>query len=147
MTTKAQRAEAEAAVATLREMLHPGDTVHTILRHVSASGMLRHVDVMQFSAGQGGQKQVHQRYLSYLTAKALGYKLSDSHGSQGAIKVAGAGMDMGFALVYNLSSTLFPDGFECIGERCPSNDHSNGDRDYAPHHHNNGGYALLQRWL
>ncbi len=30
---------------------------------------------------------------------------------------------------------------------CPSNDHSNGDRDYSPHHHSSGGYALSQRWL
>lgn len=31
--------------------------------------------------------------------------------------------------------------------RCHSNDHSNGDRDYSPHHHSSGGYALAQRWL
>ncbi len=23
----------------------------------------------------------------------------------------------------------------------------NGDRDYTPHHHNSGGYALIHRWL
>lgn len=37
--------------------------------------------------------------------------------------------------------------FECIGHGCPSNDHCNGDRDYTPHHHNSGGYALKHRWL
>ena len=54
---------------------------------------------------------------------------------------------MGFAVIYELSQALFPKGFECIGEKCPSNDHSNGDRDYTPHHHNSGGYALKHRWM
>jgi hypothetical protein len=82
-------------------------------------------------------------------------------------------MDMGFHLVYTLSYALYPQGFGCVGERCPSNDHSNGDRDYTPHGcydengaledrepgpgelrdgcrrhwHRDGGYALTQRWL
>lgn len=76
-------------------------------------------------------------------------------------------MDMGFWAVYQLSYGLFKGGFGCIGEGCPSNDHSNGDRDYTPHMseadrmgadgelcnchkdhmHNDGGYALKQRWL
>jgi hypothetical protein len=34
-------------------------------------------------------------------------------------------MDMGFALVSNLSATLYRDGFDCTGEHCSSNDHSN----------------------
>src|SRR5712692_6873174 len=76
-------------------------------------------------------------------AAVVGYSLAQYEG----IKVSGAGMDMGFHLVYSLSYDLYPDGFECIGERCPSNDHSNGDRDYSPHHHKDGGYALLQRWI
>lgn len=32
-----------------------------------------------------------------------------------------------------ISRVLYPQGFGCIGEGCPSNDHSNGDRDYTPH--------------
>ena len=43
-------------------------------------------------------------------------------------------MDMGFALVYGLSRTLYRDGHKCLGDkgktRCPSNDHSN---DYGAH--------------
>jgi len=62
-------------------------------------------------------------------------------------KASGCGMDMGFALVYDLSRILFKEGFECIGEHCPSNDHSNGDRDRTPHKHSDPGYALNHRWL
>ena len=43
-----------------------------------------------------------------------------------AIRVGGCGMDMGFHVVYNLSRALYRDGrFVCMGEDCPSNDHSN----------------------
>jgi hypothetical protein len=90
---------------------------------------------------------------------------------------------MGFHLAYTLSRVIYPDGFGCIGKpndaarrwsgACPSNDHSNGDRDYTPHGlsdengvpedrepapgevadgckrhwHRDGGYALLHRWI
>jgi hypothetical protein len=54
-----------------------------------------------------------------------------------------------------LSYALYPKGFTCLGDggehrrqRCPANDHSNGDRDYSPHQHPQaGGYALRQEWL
>lgn len=61
--------------------------------------------------------------------------------------MGGVGMDMGFALVHELSYSLWPNGFECTGQRCPSSDHANGDRNYEPHHHASGGYALRQEWL
>jgi hypothetical protein len=61
--------------------------------------------------------------------------------------MGGCGMDMGFAAVYGLSYALFGKGFECTGPNCPANDHSNGDRDYTPHMHSDGGYALKHRWL
>ena len=34
------------AIEALREQLRPGDTVYTILRHVSASRMTRHISVV-----------------------------------------------------------------------------------------------------
>lgn len=128
--TRAQRAEREAAKEDLRAILKPGDTVHGIVRHVARSGMSRDIDfyVMQDN---------EMRWLSPAIARAIGWKMSKDRG----IKVQGCGMDMIFHTVYTLSSVLFPAGFGCIGkkdrngweERCPSNDHSNGDRDYRPH--------------
>ena len=56
-------------------------------------------------------------------------------------------MDMGFHLVYELSRALYPAGFVCSGDKCNSNDHSNGDRDHSPHQHQDGGYALRCRWI
>ena len=80
--------------------------------------------------------------ITYSVGIALGYR----YDGQG-VAISGAGMDMGFELVYQLGSALWPQGFECPGVGCRANDHTNGDRDYSPHHHHDGGYALRQVWL
>lgn len=135
--TKAQKQERDEAIAKLREWIKPGDTVYTILRHVSRSGMQREIGVVLLKDGT----DLHPNY-SVATA------LRERVGKRDGVIVGGCGMDMGFHLVYNLGRTLFPDGFECVGEKhCHANDHSNGDRNYKPHHHNDGGYALKHRWL
>ena len=124
------------AVATLQTMLKPGDTVCTILRHVSRSGMSRSIDL--FTHTPEGPHEI-----TYFAALAMNDRVDRKHGG---IKAGGCGMDMGYALVHNLSHALFSE-FVCIGKGCPSNDHSNGDRSYEPHQHSDVGYALKQRWL
>ena len=124
------------ARARLRELCPPGSVVYTVLRHVSRSGMSRRIDLYTMVDGE-------PRWLSGYFKAAEGIK----PGKYDAITVPGCGMDMGFHLVYNLASMLYREGFECIGETCPSNDHSNGDRDRTPHMHRDGGYTLRHRWL
>lgn len=142
--TRAQQQEQAEAISRLQDELKPGDTLYTKVEHVSRSGMMRVISVYVI----GEDREPWD--ISWLVARAIGLKV---HQRYGGVTVGGCGMDMGFAVVYNLSRTLFPTGFECIGEgetwgkNCPSNDHSNGDRDYTPHHHDSGGYALRQRWL
>ena len=137
--TNARDAARNNAIQTLRDQIKPGTTLRTILRHTSRSGMSRSISVVH-----DGED------ITYLVARALGDNIDQRHDG---IKVPGAGMDIGFRLVYSLSQTLFPLGFDCLGDRtadlprCPSNDHSNGDRDYTPHLHQSGGFALRQRWL
>jgi len=121
----------------LRQYVKAGDTVFTTLYHVSKSGMFRAIGLHVI-------KNNEPVNLSYHAAKATGYTISNKHGG---VAMSGCGMDMGFGLVYNLSRALYPDGFECIGEKCRSNDHSNGDRDRTPHHHKDGGYALRHSWF
>ena len=134
--TKYSKSERETALERLRERLKPGDTVYTILRHVSRSGMLREISAVVIRGG-------HILNLSHTAAPACGLRI----GKRGGLVVGGCGMDMGFHLVYSLSSAIFPDGFNCIGEKCPSNDHVNGDRNYNPdHRHGDGGYALNWKW-
>lgn len=104
----------EWAKDKLREDLPAGSTVYTVLHHVSRSGMVRHIGVRAIADGA-------PVFLDGLVAIALDEKQAD----RGGIIMGGCGMDMGFSLVYNLSSALFPDGHNCLGEKCPSNDHSN----------------------
>lgn len=133
--SKTQQAE---AIARLRELVKPGDTLHTISRHVSRSGMRRVIDLKLIRADG------EVLHLGYNAALALGWSHDERHEG---VKVSGGGMDMGFHLVYALGRTLFPDGFRCAGKDCPSNDHANGDRNYRRHKHTDGGYAVRQRWL
>ena len=114
----------EEAIKVLRDELRPGDTINTILRHVSRSGMSRSISL--FNGDQD---------ITYFSALAMGDKIDQKNGG---IKITGSGMDMGFALVYNLGWALFPEGFkvEGIGR---NGDDSGWDND--------GGYALKHRWL
>lgn len=167
-TTKAEKRElVEQARASLA-VLKPGDTVYTILKHRSQSGMMRHIAPVIVRDGVNDD-------ISWETSSLLNMRRDPD---SGGVKVGGVGMDMGF-LVYELSSALFPQGFDCAGEKCPANDHSNARRgscllcgaeitnppaytrknrgwDFgvcsqacasATWHHNDGGYALVQRWL
>ncbi len=135
MTTTTQR---EKARERLRKRIEPGDTLYVIMRHISRSGMSRAIDVYEMH-----DNTPHR--ISFPAAEAAGLTYSRKHE---AVNMGGAGMDMGFALVYDLSWSLFPDGFKCIGRdaRCPSNDHSNGAKYRRGTHHDDGGYALRQQW-
>jgi len=159
--TNAQRETQAKACERLRELLKPGDTVYTILRHRARSGMFRVIAPVVIVNGD-------PLCPCWLVADAIGAKVHREHEG---ISMGGCGMDMGFHLVHNLGYALWRDGFGCIGERCPSNDHSNGDRMYfphctgydrlgqpidqpcillncnGPHWHQSGGYALRHRWL
>lgn len=145
--------ERDEAIAKMREWLKPGDTVYTILEHVSSSGMTRDIRVLvpvlpdeAKGAYAADRPEISFLHPNYSVALAIGERLTPVRGRDG-IRVGGCGMDMGFHIVYNLSRVMFPDGFTCCGKGCPSNDHSNGDRIYTPHNHSDGGYALKHRWM
>lgn len=110
--------EQEESIERLRQ-LFAGDknpTVHTILRHVSASGMTRDISLVYVKDGQ-------LYNVTYSAALALGWPLSERSGYR-AIRVGGCGMDMGFHLVYTLSSVLFRNSTD-----------------------SDAGYTLKQEWL
>ena len=126
MTQKA--IERQQAVERLREMLKPGDTVYTTIKHVSRSGMQRSIDVHLIR----DNKPV---WIAPAVAKAADYPFDER---REALKVSGCGMDMGFAVVYDLSRVLFPKGFKAP-KPGRNGDMSGWDND--------GGYALRQEWL
>ena len=117
-----EQQERQDAVERLKAILEPGDTVKTILRHCSRSGMMRHISLI---SGKDC------RDITWLAARAMNGKLAPD----GGIKTPGCGMDMGFHLVYALGYTLWPNGTpKPHGKR-------NGEPD------SDGGYALKQEWL
>jgi hypothetical protein len=134
--TKTQKAEIEQAREELRTWLKPGMTIWTQLNHVSRSGMQR---VISLKIVEGGEI----RDISYKAAVAMERKLDNNYGG---IKIGGCGMDMGFALVHNLGRSLYPKGFDCIGEGCEGNYHCNHGPEEEKEHHSDGGYAFKQRW-
>lgn len=109
MTKQTEKLE---AIVKLRDMIKPGDTVYTVLRHVTASGMRRSIDAYIIRNNE-------PILLSYWAGKAIGYKTDNK---RGGLILNGCGMDMGFELVYNLSSAIFS------GE-------------------NRAGYVLNHRWI
>lgn len=145
------------AAMTLHQFLPPGSKVRCVLRRVSRSGMQREISLFAVLTPDD------IRDVTHLAAAVMGDRVGKRHG----IVVNGCGMDMGFHLVSSLSYYLYPAGFGCIGENCPSNDHKNGDHDYTPHYdgtprnseevgkdlkahrhyHKNGEYALRHEWL
>ena len=97
--TKAQ--EQDKAIESLRELFAGDDkpVIFTILRHVSSSGMTREISLYYFK--NGGRYNI-----TYSAAKALNWTFTHKRGFN-AIRVGGCGMDMGFHLVYTLSSVLY----------------------------------------
>lgn len=93
----------EAMRARLREIICPGDTVYTILEHVSKSGMLREVRVLTMVNNRPWD-------LSYMVSILLDIPQGKTRG----LRMAGCGIDMGFQLVYLLSGALF--GYHHEGE-------------------------------
>lgn len=100
---KPARAKADvlAARETLRAILPPGSTVYTVLRgDPSRSGMSRNIALCAIVDGE-------PRWITWNVAVAMGETWNDD---REAIRVNGAGMDMGFHLAYNLASVLYSDG-------------------------------------
>ena len=99
MTTKIQQKQQDRAdaIARLRGNFPAGSTVHTVIRHVSRSGMQRSISVLATDGAEIWD-------VSYLVARALDWRVDQTHGG---VKVNGAGMDMAFHTVYVLSQVLY----------------------------------------
>lgn len=123
---KQRTIEQEEALTNLRKLVKPGDTIYTVLRHASRSGMYRRISLHVI-------KKDGPHQLDYLVIKAgIG---EQPRGNAEGVGVGGCGMDMGFHLVYNLGARLWPKGTtKPHGTR-------NGEPD------RDGGYALKHRWL
>lgn len=128
--TKYSKAEQDAARAQMLKWFKPGDTVHTILDHVSSSGMSRDIRVVLLRDGEA----LHPNHSVSVLLGLPRAKRGDG------MRIGGCGTDMGFEIVYRLGRALFPDGFKVKkGMHARNGDTSGYDKD--------GGYALKHRWL
>jgi hypothetical protein len=92
------------SLETLKKFLKEGDTVYTIVKRVSRSGMSRLIKFYTI-------KENKIVDLSCDVASILGCRYSyDKDG----VKVDGCGMDMCFASVYKVASELCDDGYKLI---------------------------------
>ena len=89
-------------------MLQENETVYTVLRHVSRSGMLRYIDAYVMRNNEP------RRIIQVLNEDQLKQVLDmfkyvrDKEG----FKISGSGMDIGYHLVYTISQILFNDGYK-----------------------------------
>jgi hypothetical protein len=120
LTKKAQKEmEIQQAKKELLEILEKADhKVFTSLVSVSQSGMSRKIDV--FVSTEAGEIQNINWYIEKLDLYNRDLKTN-------ALKVSGCGMDMGFSVVYNLSTMLY----------------RKEDGSYS----HDGAYKLKQQWL
>lgn len=96
-----KKADRDEALDQLRAWMPKDSTVYTILRHVSRSGMQREIGLVKFIKGTA----IHPNYRA---AMVLGRRIN----KQGdGIVCGGAGMDMGFELVYSLAQKLYGNGY------------------------------------
>ena len=111
------------SAASLLGLLEAGDTVYSVLRHVSASGMSRNIDFYVIKDNQP----------LFITGSIA--SLLDMKRAKQGLTVTGCGMDMGFSVVYNLGAALWPNGTP----------EPHGTRNGQPDH--DGGYALKHAWI
>ena len=103
MTQKQKREAAIEAIKTLKDVrkIEKGDTIYTVLAHVSSSRMLRVVRLIWIKDNKPFD-------ISFRAAQALELPYDERHEG---VRVSGCGMDMGFAVVYDLAMKLFGDGY------------------------------------
>lgn len=117
--------EQEEAIKELKTLIKPLDSVYTTVTKVSRSGMSRRIRVFIM-------KKNEPMEITHLVAPALELKRNEY-----GLNVSGCGMDMGFWVVYNLGSRMYPkgDGKTITG------------RNGSTEPDNDGGYLLIARWF
>ena len=98
---KPSKTDVLEAQTSLRAQLYSGQRIYCILRHASASGMSRVIELMTLEVSDAGT--VSPRTISRRAAIATMNRFDDKR--EGVV-MKGCGMDMGFALVDDLSRSI-----------------------------------------
>lgn len=102
-TLAEEAAERDKSIEVINSLIDGGnpDAVYTTVMHVSRTGMSRVIKVVLTDVGEDGRTYAYD--VSWRVARILGWRYSER---RGGVVVSGGGMDMGFHLVYSLSSAL-----------------------------------------
>lgn len=156
MTIKIEEEARKAeAIKLLKAMVKPGSRVYCVMKRVSSSGMSRVIDLLIAQPAydkvypfkpEGEAKYPNERDYTAKPKRTLrGYEIRSIgrlaaragvgqrwDNDLGGIRIGGCGMDMGFALVYDLGRVLYPKGVK---------------KGYSGSPETDGGYALKHEWL
>lgn len=91
------------ALELVKKLVTPGDTLYTILRHVSRSGMSRRVSVICIKENQARCLDSEVELLTHFKRV--------NRGKEGLV-VHGVGGDVGFEVVHALADAVFGDGYK-----------------------------------
>ncbi len=148
--------------AYLRTLFPPGAKVFCTVTNVARSGMSRSIRVFAMLPGDANHGP-EPRDVSDAVAAVIGERAV-----KGGVLMGGCGMDMGFALVYALGHTLYPDGFGLLPETFKGSPFKGKRRPRSPAEaakmiaqgyifrgrngdpsgwDNDSGYALRKEWL
>ena len=94
MNTEVQR---DTAVKNLREVIAPGATIYVLLRRKNKLGTCRWVEFYHINEGQ-------LKCITWDVALAIQGEYCREHD---AVKITGAGLDVGYASVRELSDALY----------------------------------------
>jgi hypothetical protein len=114
----------------LRKMLKPNTTIYTVTRHVSQSGMMRHISAFVIYKGKLVTLDWYIEKLDIAKRSKGGYGLV----------VNGCGMDMHFWLTYELGRMVYPKGFKLTKSMYGRNGDTSG-------YETDGGYAFRKESL
>ena len=159
---KYSREEIAEAREELLKLCPVGKEIYTVVAHSTRSGGV-HTRLLVMAKDAEGE--AYLRDITRLAARIMGERVTD----YGGIYAGGYGYSKTFHTLYSFSRALRPDGHKCTGSngysvqpseengwkgkrsralRCPSNDHSNGMREYSKRTtHSDSGYALPERHL
>ena len=103
-TRKVNKTLAAEWLKDMQDELKPGDTIHTVLREVSASGMSRKIDVYRFTCVDG---KIEKIWLTPRVAAICGFTFDEK---SECLRVSGCGLDIGVYVVDSFARHIFPNG-------------------------------------
>lgn len=107
LTAAEKREQKAEAIKELRTLCPPGTTVYTVLHAATRSGMSRTLTAFVIELDQWTKKHKPYKINHLLWKIGVANRTDDL-----TLRVPGIGVDMGFMVVRNMASAIYPDDAE-----------------------------------